>query len=199
MLPQLFLQCFIWLARLQCDEDRNGLTFDLMRTTNCCCLCNRWMTYQRTFNLNCRESMAGNVKHIINPTHNPVVAVFILPCVITGKILSWNPFPIGFHKAFFITPDTTEHSWPRLCHNKPATFTWFNWFTCSINNFWTNTWQRQGATTRLRRDATGKRAHHDSASLCLPPCIDNGAAFSPYCLVVPHPCFGINTFSNSAK
>ena len=37
--------------------------------------------------------MAGNVKHIINPTHNPVVAVFILPCVITGSGIMMSPLP----------------------------------------------------------------------------------------------------------
>ena len=157
------------------------------------------MTYQRTFNFNRRKSMTGNIKHIINPTHNPVVAVFILPCVITGKILSWNLLPIGFNKTFFISPDTPKHTRPRLCHNKPPTFTRLNWLTRSINNFWTNSWQRQRAATRLRGNTTRKRAHHDPTSLCLPPRIDNGAAFATYCLVVPHPSFRINTFPNSAK
>ena len=157
------------------------------------------MAHQRAFDLDRGEPVPGHVEHVVNPPHDPEVAVGILAGVVTGQILPRHARPIGFLKAFVVTPDTPKHARPRLGHHQPTAFALLDRLSRRIDNLRTHAGQRQRATARLRGRAARQRAHHDAARFGLPPRVDDRASRAANHLVIPDPSLWVDALAHGAE
>jgi len=63
------------------------------------------MTYQRAFHLGRADTVTGNIHDVVDPPHDPVVAILVLPGVVTGQVFARHLLPIGLDKPFLVAPD----------------------------------------------------------------------------------------------
>ena len=201
MLPQRVLERvhIVGLTALERHEHRHRFPLHIVRTTHRGRLGHQRMAHQRAFDLDGGEPVAGDVEHVIDPAHDPVVAIGVLPGVVASEILSRHAGPIGLPKPLVIAPDAPEHAGPRLCHHEPAALTLLDRIAGRIDDLGADAGQRQRATARLGGRATGQRAHHDAARLGLPPGVHDRAPRAADHLVVPHPGLGIDPLADGAQ
>src|SRR3990172_6386265 len=131
--------------------------------------------------------MAGYVEHVIDPAHDPVVAVVVAAGVVAGQVMVRHLAPIDFLVACIIAPDAAEHAGPGVRYHKPTALVRADRVALRVDDSRDDARQRLGATAWLGGDRAGERAHHDTAGLGLPPSIDDRAPLAANHAVVPHP------------
>ena len=201
MLPQRVLERVhvVGLAAFQRHEHRHRLTLHVVRTAHRGRLGHQRVAHQGAFDLDRGQPVAGDVEHVIDPPHDPVVAVGVLSGVVAGQILPRHAGPVGLAKPLVVAPDAPEHAGPWLGHHEPAPLALLDRISRRIDDLGADTRERQRATARLGGRATGQRAHHDAARLGLPPRVDDRAAFAADHLVVPHPGLRIDPLAHGAQ
>src|SRR4030095_12434682 len=75
---------------------------------------------KRALDFRCSNAMAGHVQHVVDPAHNPEVAIFILARAISGKIAALYLAPVRVLVALRIAPNTAQHAWPWFAENQLA-------------------------------------------------------------------------------
>ena len=68
-----------------------------------------------------------------------------------------------------------------------------------MNNVNCDSWKWSCCRARFCRCRAGKRRDHDASGFGLPPGIDNRTSFLSNNLVIPHPCFGVDWFSDGSE
>src|SRR5215510_11750389 len=135
--------------------------------------------------------MPGDVDHVIDPTHDPEVAILISPCAVTGKVNSFNLRPILLTIPLVIAINRTQHAgpWPR--NHEVAAFIRSHPLAVARHHvsFNPGKWLRGGAGLCGR--GSGQRRNHDAAGLSLPPRVDDWATLFPDDSVIPHPRFRV--------
>src|SRR6059036_4159667 len=132
------------------------------------------MTDERTLNLHGSDAMTGNVDHVIDPSHDPQVAVLIAPGSITGEINAWNFTPVLFPVSLGITVDRAQHGWPGTFDHQKSTLIGTDGFALPVDDINHHTRQRSGRRAGFSGNCAGNRRNHHRSGFCLPPRIDNG-------------------------
>ena len=68
----------------------DAFSFDLVRISDCCCLCNSFMADQRRFDFSSADPVPGDIDDVVYPAHEPVVAVLVHPGAVTGEVFPGN-------------------------------------------------------------------------------------------------------------
>ena len=77
------------------------------------------MCNQRRFDFHRSQTVPGNIEHVVNPTHNPVVIVRITVCAVPGNVESIvELLPIGINVALIVAPYGALHRRPGLADNE---------------------------------------------------------------------------------
>ena len=140
--------------------------------------------------------MPRNIHHIVNTTHQPNRSIIIELCTIASKINAVPPRPVSLFVTPLLSPNTSQHRWPRFVENEITTMSISYRNAVIINNFRTNARKRFHCRTRFSRSNSWQRRDHDCPCLRLPPCINNRTAISTNNMAIPDPCFRIDRFAN---
>ena len=80
----------------------------LVRTPHDCGFGHRCVGYERGFYFHGAQTMAGDVDYIVDPAHDPKVAVFVFAGPIAGEIHAGNLRPVLLHVAIRIAIDGAQ-------------------------------------------------------------------------------------------
>ena len=101
------------------DEHRNRFALEIVGPTHGRRFGHGRMADQRTFDFDRTQTMTGNIQHVVDAAHDPVVAVGVAACVVAGQILAGDLAPVDVLVPIIVAPDAAEHSGPRVCDDKP--------------------------------------------------------------------------------
>src|SRR5687768_9673707 len=81
-------------ARLHGDKADHSLTLQFIRPAHDSGFRHRRMRDQRTLDFAGAEPVPGDVEHVVDPAHNPEVAVLVPPGAVTREIASLHLAPV---------------------------------------------------------------------------------------------------------
>src|SRR6266516_3726675 len=154
------------------------------------------MADQRTFDFRCTQPVAGDIQDIIDPANNPEIAIFITARAIAGEITAFEFAPILSLVPLLVTVDRAQHRRPRTPDDQFSAHVRPHFVPFFIDNGWFDTEEWKRCATRLRWNCTGKRRDQNRSGFSLPPRIDNGTTRAADVLIIPHPYFRINRFTD---
>src|SRR5438874_13785564 len=111
---ELGFELVVGRAAFERDKDRNRLTLDVVRPADSGGFGDVRMADEGRFDLNRAQSMAADFDHVVDATHDPVVAVLVLPGVIAGEVMPRQLRPVLLLVALVVAPNAAEHAGPRL-------------------------------------------------------------------------------------
>src|SRR5437762_13941476 len=82
------------------------------------------MAHQRAFYFRRAESVASDIKNIINPPDDPEIAVLIASRAVSGKIISLELAPILFFVALLVAATRAQHWGPGSPNNQVSAYFW---------------------------------------------------------------------------
>ena len=88
---QLFSQRVVRLAALERDEHGDGFALELVGPADGGGFGHVRMADERAFDLDRAQPMAGDVEHVVDAAHDPVVAVVVAAGVVAGQVLAAAP------------------------------------------------------------------------------------------------------------
>src|ERR1700692_1772170 len=143
--------------------------------------------------------MPTDVQNVIDPPHDPKIAILISAGAIAGEVTPFDLAPVLFFVTWLIAPDCAQHRRPRFADNEFASHIGRNFVPLVIDYRGVNAKKWQGRRPRLKGHCARQRRNDDRSRLSLPPRIDNWAATTPDDRVIPHPCLRINWFSHCSE
>ena len=143
--------------------------------------------------------MATDIQHVVDPPHNPEIAVFILSCAVAGEVDARDLAPILPHVAVGIAINGAQHSRPGFADDEEATGSVGNRLAFHGDDLRHDAGKRTGSGAGLGRDGSRQGRDHDVPGFGLPPGIDDGAALVANDLAVPHPGLGIDGLAHRAQ
>ena len=143
--------------------------------------------------------MAGDIQHVIDTTRDPVVAVFVTSCAVTGEVASGEGLEVRLDEALVIAEDRAHLTRPAVRDDEVAFARTFECIAFAIHDrrFDAEEWQR--GRSRLLVDGAGQRRNQDAAGFGLPPSIHDRTAIIADHAVIPLPRFGIDGFTHRAE
>ena len=92
---KLLPQCLAGLLPgFERDEGGDPLSLQIVGLAHDGRLGHQRMADQRTLDLHRREPMAGDVDHVVDAAHDPVVAVLVAPGAVTGEVAAGDVAPV---------------------------------------------------------------------------------------------------------
>ena len=83
-------------AGLENDEDGDGVAFEFVRAADGGGFGDGGMADQRTFDFDRAQAVAGDVQHVVDAAHDPVVAVGVAAGVVAGQVHVGHFGPVLF-------------------------------------------------------------------------------------------------------
>ena len=143
--------------------------------------------------------MAGNIHDIIDATHDPVVSVFVTASVVAGQISVRHFAPILLLISFVVAPDPTQHARPRMGNDQPPAMIRVHRLPCS------STISGMMPGNGLVQLPGFVAIAPGNGHIMIPPVSvchqvsTIGHLLVADLLVVPHPGFRIDAFTNRAQ
>src|SRR5258706_11938001 len=157
------------------------------------------MRYQRRFPFHRAQPMPGYVEHVVDPPHDPEIAVFIFARTVAGKVRARNLRPILLHVTIRIAVNRPQHGGPRLLDDEITPRAQGPRLAFHGDDFRNHAEERLRGRTWLRGDRARDGCDHDGAGFRLPPCIHDRAAAMADHLAIPDPGLGINRLTDGAE
>ena len=133
----------------ECDISINTLTFNIMWKTDHSSLSHCIMQNQRALHFGRAHAMTRDIDNIINPAGDPIIAILVPACAITGKIFTWEHLEIGINKALMITVDCAHLPGPGPFDTKcPFSYT-LKFIAFIVDYAWLNTKKWHCGCTRF--------------------------------------------------
>src|SRR6202020_3169822 len=89
----------------QHDKRKHRLTLDLVRLTDDGGLRNARMRDERRLDLHRTQAVPGNIEHIVDAPHDPVVTVLVTVGAVAGDVITlFEHFPIGGNITVVVAP-----------------------------------------------------------------------------------------------
>src|SRR3954464_10003241 len=107
--------------------------------------------------------MSADVEHVIDPSHDPEISVFVFARAISGEIHSRNLRPVILNVAVWIAVDGAQHAGPGPLENQESACAVRHWFAIHSHDFSDDSGKRASGRSGLGRDRPRKRAKHDMA------------------------------------
>ena len=115
---------FARLAALERDEHGHGFALDLVGPPHGGGFGHVRMADQGAFDLDRAQPMAGDVQHVVDAAHDPVVAVGVAAGVVAGQVVVRHLAPVLLAIAVVVAPNAAQHAGPGLGHHQPAALPW---------------------------------------------------------------------------
>src|SRR5262249_29665462 len=131
--------------------------------------------------------MPGHVQYVVNPPHNPEVAVFVTAAAVTREVATVYLAPIGILVSLGISPEPAQHARPGLANDQFTTGTRRDSNALIVHYLWNNAKEWERSRPRFSCDSAGQRCDHHGTGLGLPPCIHDRTALLADDFVIPNP------------
>ncbi len=154
---------------------------------------------QCAFDFGGAHAVTRYVDHVINTAGDPVIAIIIATCAITGGVDVFKRAEIGLDEAFMVTIDRPHLTRPAVLDDKVAIGCTGQFLAFVIKQGRLNTKERQGRRTRFEVGRTRQRRNQDAAGFGLPPGIDNRAVLFADMLVIPFPGFRVDRLTHRTQ
>ena len=103
------------------DIGENGFALDLVRLTDDRRLGHARVRDERGFDFHRAQAMARDIQDIIDPTHDPVIAVLVALRAVARDVKAVLKFlPVGLDVALVVAPDGAQHRRPGLFDDEIA-------------------------------------------------------------------------------
>src|SRR5690348_13168093 len=133
------------------------------------------MADERALNFRCPKSVPGHIQDIIDPAHDPKIAVFVAPGTVARQVIALKFAPILLSITRFVPEDGAQHRRPRAANNKFSPNVRTNFAPVRIDYSRVDSKEGECRAAWLCRNCTWQRRNEDRARFCLPPSIDNRA------------------------
>ncbi len=143
--------------------------------------------------------MAGDVEHVVDPAHDPVVAVLVAAGAVAGEVAARDVGPVLLLIPFVVAVEGAEHRRPRLADDQEAALVGAERLAVLGDDVRDDARQRAGRRPRHRRRGARQRRDHDRAGLGLPPGVHDRAPTAADDLVIPHPRLGVDRLADRAQ
>ena len=158
-------------------------------------LCDFWMIDEGRLDLDRRESMTGDVHHVVDPAEQPEVTVFIYPRAVACEVVPREARPVRLAEPRVVTEDPTHHRGPGpLEHEVAASL--LDALPLLVQHRCLDTGERPRRRAWLRGRHAWQRRDQHHPGLRLPPRVDDGAALATDVAVVPHPGLRVDRLSD---
>ena len=114
--------CALLDPRSKGDKGINGLTFDRVRHTDHGRFVDMGVRDQSRFDLRGTQAMAGDIDHVVEPPHDPVIAVLVTAGPVASIVAAGKFFEIGAMETLRIAVYTSEHARPWSPDDQMAAF-----------------------------------------------------------------------------
>ena len=142
--------------------------------------------------------MTRDIHYVVNAAEQPDVTILINLGTVSREVLTFVARPIGFAIPIGVSPDSTQHCWPRPRECQIAA-TMSHGNSVIINDCRADPRQWKGCRAGFGRNHARQRGDHLGARLGLPPRIHDGTALSSDHFVVPHPGLWVNRLPNGSQ
>src|SRR5438105_13308517 len=133
------------------DQRDDGRAFQLVWLSDDGCLSHRFMRHQSAFDLGRAETMTGDVDDVVDPAHDPEIAVLISARAIAGKIDSGNLRPVLLLVTRIVSVDRAEHRRPWFLNDQVSSLVWANGFAVASHDVGVDAREWFGPRAGLRR------------------------------------------------
>ena len=100
---------------------------------------------QGAFDLHGAQPVAGDVDHVIDPTHDPEVPVLVLAGAVTREIRAREPLPVLLNVPIRVPEDGPEHGRPGLPDHQKTALTGRDFFAFLVDHLREDAKEWQGA------------------------------------------------------
>src|SRR6185295_12340507 len=129
-----------------------------------------------------------DVDDVVDPAHEPVIAVGILLRAVAGEVrLGAVLGEVVGDIALVVFPERPEHPGPWVPHGQETALALRNGAALLVQDRGLDPGERHSRRARLERGQAGERCDEDAAGLRLPPGINDRAALLADDLPVPDP------------
>ena len=102
------------------------------------------------------ESMAGDVQHVVDPTHDPEVSVGITMRTVARHVEAVVEFlPVRLQVALVVSPDRAQHRWPGLADDEFSAFAVGHFLAAVIHDGGIDAKEGEGGGARFERRGAG--------------------------------------------
>src|ERR1700687_1020006 len=101
-------------SSFQRHKATDSLSLELVRFAYDCSLGNARMMNQCAFNLHRAQAMARNVEDVIDPAHDPEIAVAVLTSAVSGEVTVRHLGPVLLTISLIVAVNRAEHRRPRV-------------------------------------------------------------------------------------
>src|SRR5205085_9103100 len=133
------------------DERDDGRAFQLVWLSDDGCLSHRLMRHQSAFDLGRAETMTGDVDDVVDPAHDPEIAVLISARTIAGKIDAGNLRPVLLPVTRIVPVNRAEHRRPWSLNDQVSSLVWADGFSVARHDVGIDAREWFGARAGLRR------------------------------------------------
>ncbi len=131
--------------------------------------------------------MAAHVENVIDPAHEPEIAVLILLGTVPGEVQARKHLEVGLPEPLRVAVHPPHHAGPRLIDDEHAPLVHAGLASVFTQDAGPHTEVGQGRAPRLQGEGRRKGSDQDAARLGLPPCVDHRATTVSHDRVVPYP------------
>ena len=140
------------------DEGGEGLAFERIGFADDGGFGHVFVANQGAFDFGGADAVAGDVENVVNASHNPEIAVFILAATVAGKVAAGDFAPIGLAESLGIAPDAAKHAGPRFADDEFASGVCGNGVALVVDNFGEDAKEGQGGGAGFGWVAPGRGA-----------------------------------------
>src|SRR5579871_3900013 len=95
--------------------------------------------------------MARNIEYVVDASHDPEVAVFVLTRAIAGEVAARNLREVGLLEAFRIAVDGAQHRRPWFLDHQKSARSWRHGDSVFVYHIGCDSRQRTSGRSRLSR------------------------------------------------
>ena len=155
--------------------------------------------HQRAFHFGSAHAVSGDIKHIVDASGDPVVAILIATGAVAGKVVAGEGTEIGIDKPLVIAVDGANLARPAGLNRQHTLYRALELIALLVEQHWLDTKEWTGRRAGLECGGAGQRRQHVGAGLGLPPGVDDRAAAVANHFVVPLPSLWVDRLADGAE
>src|SRR5258708_1281411 len=119
VLAQILFQFVAWYgSSFQRHKAADPLSLEFVRFAHHCSLGDPGMMDQRAFDLHGAQAMARHVEDVIDPAHDPKIAVAVFTGAVSREVAVRHLAPVLLTIAFIVAVNRAEHGRPRMLNDE---------------------------------------------------------------------------------
>jgi hypothetical protein len=189
-----------FVAGLQGDESDDRLPHQVVRSRDDGGLGDLVVVHQRGFDLEGRETVTGDVHHVVDPAEEPEVPLLVSLRTVAGDVdLGAVLREVGLHVSVGVSPDRPRDGRPRSSEDEVPAPTQGNGIAFVIEDVGLDARERDRGRPGLELGDPRERRDQDRPGLGLPPGVDDRRSFAADDLPVPDPGLRVDRLAHGPE